>query len=756
MDFSPWVRALCLVGLTCFVLACSKEQPTADGHASDGDTQDSVIGDSDGHTQDTSHGSDAGPDATDTFLPAEEVVCDGHNDQTPALVVKPFVQWVTPTSAWIQWETDEGVESRVVWSEGDSLARASCGSSHEGYSWSQIHEVQLSPLKPNTIYHYQVSTGGRVGEIHHFKTAPLKDSEASFRMVVLSDSQHDSSNPDILEELINEGIINFTLANFGADLAEELAMVLVAGDLVDSGWVYPEWELTFFDPASNLLSQVPVYPVTGNHEGDSPFYFSYFHLPENGLPDTLEHQWTLDYSNVRVVGLDSNNIYRTDAQLAWLDDVLTDACADEHIDFVFAELHHPHKSELWIEGEVDYTGQVIKRLETFSTDCGKPSIHFFGHTHGYSRGQSRGHQHLWVNAASAGGNIDYWGEYAQTDYDEFTVTLDEWGFVLMEVEAGDNPQFRLRRISRGNELIPRDNAVRDDLTIRRYNQPPVTPSTLAMDDGAICPSGLMLKANDFTDPDGDAHQGSHFQVSSQCDDFSTPVYEKWIQAQNWYDNVDTMAGVPLTEVTTQGLPGDTPLCWRVRYRDSGLRWSDWSAPSSLKTTAFATTDNLLVNADAEAGTDGWFVAAGHFESLTDGECDGISPHGGKHYFSVGAICLSVDYSEVSQSIALSQEHLGLVEAGKAWVELGGFLTNFEGKDMPQMKIALLDDKGNTLATSATVGTLNNTWTWVATTLALPPETHHLKVTLTGTRASGTDNDSYFDDLSVKLATCGAL
>ena len=79
------------------------------------------------------------------------------------------------------------------------------------------------------------------------------------------------------------------------------------------------------------------------------------------------------------------------------------------------------------------------------------SIHFFGHTHGYSRGQSKDHEHLWVNVATAGGAIDHWGEYPQEDYSEFTVTQDEWGFVLVDVEAGDNPQFKLKRISRGNE-----------------------------------------------------------------------------------------------------------------------------------------------------------------------------------------------------------------------------------------------------------------------------------------------------------------
>ena len=82
-----------------------------------------------------------------------------------------------------------------------------------------------------------------------------------------------------------------------------------------------------------------------------------------------------------------------------------------------------------------------------STNIAKSSIHFFGHTHGYSRGQSQNHNHLWVNVATAGGAIDYWGAYPQQDYEEYSITQDEWGYVFVEVEAGNDPKFILKRLS---------------------------------------------------------------------------------------------------------------------------------------------------------------------------------------------------------------------------------------------------------------------------------------------------------------------
>lgn len=127
-----------------------------------------------------------------------------------------------------------------------------------------------------------------------------------------------------------------------------------------------------------------------------------------------------------MIGLNSNDGYADSKdQFAWLEQVLKQTESNEDIDFVFAQLYHPHKSELWIPGERPSAGKVVELLEKFTTKIGKPSLHFLGHTHGYSIGQSKDHKHLWVNVATAGEAIDNWGEFEGRDYDEFTVTQDE-------------------------------------------------------------------------------------------------------------------------------------------------------------------------------------------------------------------------------------------------------------------------------------------------------------------------------------------
>ena len=52
-------------------------------------------------------------------------------------------------------------------------------------------------------------------------------------------------------------------------------------------------------------------------------------------------------------------------------------------------------------------------------------------------------QHTMVNVASAMGSLDYWGLYPNADYQEFEFSVPEWGFVLMDVEAGADPSIPL-------------------------------------------------------------------------------------------------------------------------------------------------------------------------------------------------------------------------------------------------------------------------------------------------------------------------
>ena len=513
-------------------------------------------------------------------LPAPEPTsCPGDEGGPTEMLVAPIVQLVEPTSAWIVWESAEGEGSRVDFGEGEVLSRTSCGDlvsvlegAPAGPDVTQVHEVLLGDLTPGTTYRYQARTGELTSAVATFKTPLPREVEAPVRLVALGDSQRDDNNKDKLQEIITDGVLPWSSAQWDERLTEAVDLALLAGDLVDNGWSPADWTDELFAPAAPLFSSIPLYPVLGNHEGNSPLYFRYFHLPD----DNGERYYSFDRSNLRIIALDSNPPYDDATQLAWLDGVLEETCGDEAVDFVLAELHHPHKSELWPDGESPFSGEVVARLESFSTRCGKPSVHLYGHTHAYSRGQSRDHNHLWVNVSSAGGALDRFGGDGPVDYPEFVRSESAWGFVAIESTAGDAPTLRLRRVSRGDESVL-DNVVTDDLTLSLDNLPPQAPTTDASQPGC----DLRLVAGPFVDPDGSTHQATHWQVAERCEDLGTPLAERWLQSENVWDGVDLQQGDDLTDETFPELKGLAAACFRARYRDGALAWSDWSAPREV-------------------------------------------------------------------------------------------------------------------------------------------------------------------------------
>ena len=666
------------------------------------------------------------------------------------VVVNPYLQSATPNSIKILWETDSESQTIVEWDIQPFLTESTSGFSFSNYENSKIHTVQLMNLTPNTRYYYRVVIGNyeSYSDLYDFITPPEPSSEAPFKIIAMSDMQRDNSNPNKFDEIIHDGVIDYMSQEYSNDLAEELAMVLVTGDLVVTGTSYSQWQNHFFEPSEDLFSYVPLYPVFGNHEQNTNYFLNYFDLPDNGTPEYDEHWYYTDYSNLRVIGLDSNSGYRIQEQLDWLEETLLDACSNENIDFVFAQLHHPHKSELWTPGEINYTGEVIELMENFTEQCGKPSIHFFGHTHGYSRGQSKDHEHLWVNVATAGGAIDHWGEYPQADYPEFTVTQDEWGFVLVNVEAGDNPQFKLKRISRGNEDTFRDNELRDEILVRLNNLLPDTPTGNDLETPQN-PEFVTLTASNFIDNDADEAMAAEWNVYQECDLSLEPIVSEFVNMENWYYYENTQESVELTQITVSGLSSNTDYCWSVRYRDTSLGWSNWSEPSEFETGESQYSENLLLNPGGEMGTAVWTVTQGYMESLPAYECDGIEPHTGNYYFIVGALCNTATYSEAYQSVDLT-DYRECIEDGLAYIDYGGYLSNWGGDDHPEMKIAFFNEIGVEIEQTDILDTYNSSWTLLRNEQQIPENTHYVKMILMGTRYAGDDNDSYFDDLFLRV------
>ena len=670
--------------------------------------------------------------------------------------VGPYLQNAEPSSITIMWETSSGNESTVEWGTSNTLGNSSSGVFISGNGLSRIHTTMLSGLESNTKYYYKVITNNAQSDIFDFVTPPLPNSEAPVNLVSMSDMQQDWQHTNVFEDIINDELIPFVNNRFGNDLSTDVAYVFIPGDLVATGSNYSSWESTFFDPAQALFQHVPVYPVAGNHEQNSENYFKYFSLPTNGTNqnDYLEHWYYKDYSNVRLIGLETNSGYRIQEQLDWLQVILDDASNNENIDFVFAQLHHPHHSELWIAGNTDYTGDIITLLEDFSSNCGKPSIHFFGHTHGYSRGQSRDHEHLMVNVATAGGAIDNWGEYAQQDYKEFSRSDDDYGFVLLEVEAGNDPQFLLTRVSHGSYedgLV--NNEITDTIRVRANNISPDKPSGLFPYEGAeLSPDCIVFLGSNFSDDDNQYQGAVHWQVSTDVG-FSSLIYDDWFQHENWYYDEDLEAGNSMTEREINSLQESTNYFWRVRYRDRSLGWSDWSDPIEFSTLLSVYSANLLQNPGAEDGTSSWTAVSGSFESILSGECAGNNSYSGARLFAVGGVCDPNAYGEGYQDIDLLS-YSSMIDNDSAIVFFGGYLSDYSGDDIPAFYLEFYNAGNSLLGSTMSYESSSSEWEYLFDNIAIPATTRKIRMVLTGTRNVGTDNDSYFDDLFLRIKPIG--
>ncbi|MFT4536900.1 MAG: hypothetical protein ACJA1A_003916 [Saprospiraceae bacterium] len=669
------------------------------------------------------------------------------------IVVKPYLQDVTQYEIKVMWETNSIGSGKIIWGESPfDLVNEVISTSIVGSGNSRIHIANLSSLDPKSKYYYKVQmSGGQTSTLYNYRTLAITMDEMNTQFMAISDMQRDGSHPNKFNEIIEEGIIPTFLLESGGSISD-LEGVLIPGDLVVTGGNYSQWREHFFSQADSLFSYVPVYPVLGNHEysgtGGEDNFKKYFSLPENGASTLLEECYYKDISNVRIIGLNSNSgTTDKNIQLDWLSGILDSTCANPDIDFVFAQLHHPHKSELWTPGESNFTGQVIDSLEVFTSVCNKASLHFFGHTHGYSRGQSRDHKHLWVNVATAGGAIDNWGEFPNADYDEFVKSQDEYGFVYIDVKAGKDPMFTLKRFGRGDQDNIVDNELRDEISIFNASLAPSRPTNIFPVSDTLPSSCVKLKGSQFSGIE-DTHQGTHWQLSTDSLFDTQIVKEEWKQNENFYNEINTQANDDLTDIEIdEGLSGGE-YYWRVRYRNQSLDWSNWSQYTSflIENSGDTITANLISNPGAENGIVDWI---GDIESLTNAECGSVPAYEGNSNFGVGGICTNESPLGIaSQTIDLS-DYSDQISQDKLSIALSGYMRNFNGSDIPEMYLELYENN-NLITTSPVITNPTPEWINKSFIIDLPEITDEVKVILKGTRNTGTDNDSYFDNLSLYL------
>jgi len=283
-------------------------------------------------------------------------------------VVKPYLQAGSATGMTIMAETNRPALMTVEYAEFQPLTGQASTTAPVTLS-----TVPLDQLKPHTRYFYRVtcedSTGNRArSAVGSFQTLPGISDAWAFG--ILGDTQR---NPDVTRRCA-DGI--FALRpNF----------ILHVGDVVDDGYAKHQWVFDLMDPCARLFAHVPVFPVIGNHEKNSHFYYDYFHLPEP------EYCYTFNCGNAGFFMIDSNKPCGPDSeQYQRMEKALQASTAT----WKFAAHHHPcfssdeddygdtrqgNPAEPFIQGDAN-ARQLVPLYEKYGVD-----IAFAGHIHSYER-----------------------------------------------------------------------------------------------------------------------------------------------------------------------------------------------------------------------------------------------------------------------------------------------------------------------------------------------------------------------------------
>jgi len=164
--------------------------------------------------------------------------------------------------------------------------------------------------------------------------------------------------------------------------------VFHTGDLVADGRIASQWS-TFDSIEGQMINSTHYYPTPGNHEHDSPLYWSHFKLPS-------QNKWyAVDELGVHFIVLNSEvDLTPGSPQYNWLLDDLQKS--EKKYKFKLALFHSPpfstgrHKND-----ELGFQKTIVPLFEKYGID-----MVFNGHQHCYEHLESKG---IYYIVAGGGG-----------------------------------------------------------------------------------------------------------------------------------------------------------------------------------------------------------------------------------------------------------------------------------------------------------------------------------------------------------------
>lgn len=280
-------------------------------------------------------------------------------------IVKPFLQYGTPTGMSVVWQTNMPATGEIHW--GPTIE---CENVIAAAANAEIFTGRIEGLDANTQYFYRTASKSADGQELQsdpstFQTAFGPGNPIAF--AVISDTQ---TNPKVAGTIALHA------------WAQRPHFLLLPGDLVDQGKRDSDWREQFFPSLSPLISRVPLFPVLGNHEQNAKNYFDYMALPDP------EYYYTFSYGDAEFFMIDSNRkVDPGSEQYRWLEEKLAGSKAM----WKFACHHHPPYSsdendygDLWKTNQSTRGDMRVRQLVPLYEKYGVDVV-WTGHIHSYER-----------------------------------------------------------------------------------------------------------------------------------------------------------------------------------------------------------------------------------------------------------------------------------------------------------------------------------------------------------------------------------
>jgi hypothetical protein len=229
--------------------------------------------------------------------------------------IGPYVQNVSTDRATIVWYTNTATPGTLRYSVtgGPWLGPVNVAA-------ATVHAAEVTGLKPNTKYFYEVSDGAKTlatGPDYYFVTPPPVGSRTPFSFIAAGDLGDGSqTQKDVAARMVAE--------------RPQHKFALFLGDITYTNGTRGGYLKDYFPNYNDLIRNFCVWPALGNHDvddGQVGAYAEFFYTPANN-PGGIENYYSFDYANAHIVSLDDEILVSGDGlvkQLDWVRKDLADA-----------------------------------------------------------------------------------------------------------------------------------------------------------------------------------------------------------------------------------------------------------------------------------------------------------------------------------------------------------------------------------------------------------------------------------------------